>query len=170
MMPDPPRHRDHPAPGGRTKEPVVLAAGDTVVVFTWSGDRWRHEVTSAGQWIAESVEGAGDGDDTWPASPALVELSRVEARGTAAVVAVGLAGRSHFSASVAAHPTRAHTLVFEIAGRVQEAPAWLGSTYRTAGGVTRVTAQPPPSLPATVTWAYAIGPDGVTAEGIADAG
>jgi hypothetical protein len=52
---------------------------------------------------------------------------------------------------------------------VQEAPVWLGSTYRTAGGVARLAAPTPPSLPATVTWAYTIGPDGIAPEGAADA-
>jgi hypothetical protein len=170
MMPDPTRHRDRPAAGSRTKAPVSLAAGDTVVAFTWSGDRWRHEVTSGGRWIAESVEGAGDGDATWPASPALVELSLVDAGGTAAVVAVGLVGRSHFSASITPHPTQPDTLRFEIAGRLQEAPRWLGSTYRTPTGIARTPATHPPGFPATVTWAYTIGPEGILAEAASDAG
>ena len=89
---------------------------------------------------------------------------------------VGLAGRSHFSASISADMSRPDTLLFEIACRIQEQPLWLGSTYRPAGtaavrpddtaiddAVECVTAGTSPDgpLPRTVVWSYAIGPAGV---------
>jgi hypothetical protein len=145
----------------RQRPDIRIAAGDTVVVFSWAGDRWRHAVAAAGGFAAESVEGGGEGgDDRWPASPPLVEVSLVEIAGAAAILGVGLAGRSHFSASVVPHPQLADTLLFEIASRVQEPPAWLGSTYH-AGDIVRISGAAIPRLPATVQWSYTIGPAGI---------
>ena len=77
---------------------------------------------------------------------------------------MGLAGRSHFSASVRPHSGRADTLLFEIACRVKERPIWLGSTYA-IGGVTQsvVPLEAAAGFPATVQWAYGIGPEGIRA-------
>ena len=142
-----------------------LESGRTAVVFRWRGDRWRHTVTFAGESLAESVEGTADGGDArWPVSPPLVELTAINLQGGPALLAVGLAGRSHFSASVRPHPERADTLLFEIACRVKERPSWLGSTYAT-GSVTESVAPPDAAtgFPATVQWAYSIGPEGIQA-------
>ena len=142
-----------------------LESGRTAVVFRWRGDRWRHTVTFAGESLAESVEGTADGGDArWPVSPPLVELSAINLQGGPALLAVGLAGRSHFSASVRPHPEHADTLLFEIACRVKERPSWLGSTYAT-GSVTESVAPPDAAtgFPATVQWAYSIGPEGIQA-------
>jgi hypothetical protein len=84
-------------------------------------------------------------------------------------VGVGLAGRSHFSASIAGHPALADTLLFEIACRIQERPGWLGSTYRAAA---LADGFPAPlvqiaapvgdgALPRTIEWSYLIGPLGI---------
>ena len=102
-------------------------------------------------------------DPRWPASPVLTEVSLVGAAGRPAIVGLGLAGRSHFSVSVAAHPDRPDTLLFEVACRIQEPPGWLGSTYRAADGGS-VQAAPQAvgtDLPRTVQWSYAVGPGGV---------
>ncbi len=142
------------------KHALRLTAGSTVVEFNWDRDRWRHEVLSAaGRWT--SLEGAGErGDDRWPASPVLVEVSLVELADGPAILGVGLAGRSHFSLSVAACPAHGDTLLFEAACRIQEPAAWLGSSYTAPhGGVVRFAA-PPARPPATVTWGYRIGPGG----------
>ena len=142
-----------------------LESGGTAVVFRWRGDRWRHTVTFAGESLAESVEGTADGGDArWPVSPPLVELSAIDLQGGPALLAVGLAGRSHFSASIRPHPEHADTLLFEIACRVKERPSWLGSTYAT-GSVTESVAPPDAAtgFPATVQWAYSIGPEGIQA-------
>jgi len=144
---------------------ISLRAGAVEVSFTRAGDRWRHVVSVAGTIAFESVEGAGgaDADPRWPASPALTEVTRFDAAGRPAILGLGLAGRSHFSASVAAHPDRPDTLLFEVACRIQEPPAWLGSTYRTASGALAQTAPPAAAgnLPRTVQWAYTVGPDGL---------
>jgi hypothetical protein len=97
----------------------------------------------------------------------LVELSRVAlprgaAGGGSALVGVGLAGRSHFSASIAPDPQVADAIRFEIACRLHEPPLWLGSTYRAGGRLIQLTAlDDVVILPRTVVWTYSIGPEGV---------
>jgi hypothetical protein len=139
------------------------------VTFHWIGDRWAHavEIKDVGRW--QSVEGPeADGDDRWPASPVLVELSPLETCHGLAVLGVGLAGRSHFSASIGPASGEDGRVRFEIACRIVEPPARLGSTYAGSGkGGDVVTlgpaAGPPPKLPATVQWAYSFGPAGLAA-------
>ena len=79
--------------------------------------------------LLESVEGTPS--DDWPASPPLQSLQRRRScRTAAAALLVGMAGRSHWSASVEAGP-RPAALVFDIACRHTQRPsAWLGSRYR----------------------------------------
>ena len=176
-MDTPPRYatttmEPHDTRSPTTRPPVHLHAGQTAAVFLWTRDRWTHQITPPG---AETLAGwtSLDGpfppanDPRWPASPVLVELSRVsvprkDSAGGQAVVGVGLAGRSHFSASIAPDPHVADAIRFEIACRLHESPGWLGSTYRTAGGLVQLTAcDDSNSLPRTVVWAYSIGPQGI---------
>ena len=107
-------------------------------------------------------------DPRWPASPVLVELSRVsvprgDAAGGQAIVGVGLAGRSHFSASIAPDPHDAGVIRFEIACRLHEPPGWIGSAYRQGDRLFRlIPLDDSTTLPRTVVWAYSIGPTGMT--------
>jgi hypothetical protein len=101
-------------------------------------------------------------------SPPRVDLSTATIAGRQTLVAVGLAGRSHFSASITPHPTRPDTFLFEIAARIHDRDAGLGSTYATApapAAPVRITppADGPAGLPRTVQWVYTIGPDGIVA-------
>jgi hypothetical protein len=161
-----------------SRPPVRLDAGSTAAVFTWVGDRWTHRITTGGDGEADgwtSLDGPSPADDPrWPASPVLVELSRVKLSrvdlpraapaGGSAMVGVGLAGRSHFSASMAPDPEVANSIRFEIACRLHEPPLWLGSTYRTGGLLFHLTAlDEVTTLPRTVVWAYSIGPQGIFA-------
>jgi len=155
-----------------------LQAGAMEVVFEWANDRWGHRVLAGGTVRVESVEGpAPPADDPrWPASPVLTEVSLIDIGGRQAILGVGLAGRSHFSASITSHPRLADTLLFEIACRVQEEPEWLGTTYRTAGSDTKTMGIVVPladtvgPLPRTIQWTYAFGPGGfLPAAGPADA-
>jgi hypothetical protein len=149
--------------------PVTLTAGSLTIAFDRRHDRWGHTVAVAGQIVAESVESPEDGaeDPCWPASPVLTEVMPTEAAGRPAVVGVGLAGRSHFSASFTPHPTLADGVLVEIACRVQEQPGRLGSTYRAVDG--RLVRAVPcgqadaDALPRTIQWSYAIGPQGIVA-------
>lgn len=166
-MPDQPPHRDPDVapPPGRGRPPLRLVTGGTTLAFAWAGDRWRHTVTLASGEVIESLEGPADaGDPRWPASPPLVEVSELRtARGPAAL-AVGLAGRSHFSASISPLVGRDGVLLFEIACRFHDQPAWLGSSYLRAGRPVRIAARTSHlEAPGTVQWAYTIGPEGVVA-------
>ena len=71
--------------------------------------------------------------ERWPASPVITEVTPTKAMGHGALVAVGLAGRSHFSASLTASKAKKDTILVEVACRVFEAPEWLGSTYSCDG-------------------------------------
>lgn len=101
------------------------------VVFQWREDRFGHVVerwTGSGwQTVLESIEGAPS--DVWPPSPALQSLQLEERAGGKVALLVGMAGRSHWSASVEAD-SGSGRLVFDIACRVTQEPAWLGSRYR----------------------------------------
>ncbi len=148
---------------------VTLAAGPLAIAFDRRPDRWAHRVMLDGRIVAESVEGPGEGPDDprWPASPVLTEVTLTTASGRPAIVGVGLAGRSHFSASFTPHPTLTDAVLVEIACRVQEHPIRLGSTYRMTDG--RLVRAVPcgqagsPPLPRTIQWSYAIGPRGIVA-------
>ena len=161
----------HDAQSPTSRPPVQLASGPTAAVFTWNGDRWAHRITTGEATIWTSLDGPCPpaNDPRWPASPVMVELSRVSVpRGDAAVsqaiVGVGLAGRSHFSASIAPDPRVAGVIRFEIACRLHEPPGWLGSTYRTADRLVQLTACDDSTLlPRTVVWAYSLGPQGLVA-------
>ncbi len=151
--------------GSRRRPPLVLQAGRSAVAFTWQGDRWRHVVSVGENARAASLEDAADGRlPEWPASPPLVEASAVETPGGRAILAVGMAGRAHFSASVSPCPAEPDTLLFEFACRVTSRPAWLGSTYEVAGATLRVAAAIlVPDHPATIRWSYLAGPAGIRA-------
>lgn len=156
-----------------SRPPLQLTAGPTEAVFTWSADRWTHRITTGTVPGWTSLDGPFPpaGDPRWPASPVLVELSRVTVpRGDAtggksmAIVGVGLAGRSHFSASIAPDPQRLDAIRIEIACRLHEPPGWLGSTYRAGDRLVQLAAfDESTSLPRTVVWAYSIGPQGIVA-------
>ena len=149
-----PRPIERAAP--RPRPPIVVCAGSVRAVFSWAGDRWRHAILLDDRPWAESLEDRADGRTAaWPCSPPLVELSAVEAAAGPAVLGVGLAGRSHFSASVTASPDRPDALLFEFACRVRERPDWLGSTYEVGGERLRLgPLQATGDLPATIRWAY----------------
>ena len=116
------------------------------------------------------MEGPGpDGDPRWPASPAFQEVSAADAAGRRVLLAVGAAGRSHFSASFSADPAAADTVLVDVACRFQEPPGPLGTTYRTAAGaVVRVDAEAGPP-PRTTRWCYRVGPGGVVPGAAAEA-
>jgi hypothetical protein len=152
-----------------SRPPWRLTAADVLVEFTWGGDRWTHRVVpaaaadAAAAWA--SVEAAADGrdDPRWPASPVLVEMTRVATATGPVLVGVGLAGRSHFSATFAAEEAAAAIRV-EVACRLHEQPAWLGSTYRSDGRIVRLEpAVAVGPLPRTVVWTYRIGRSGPVA-------
>lgn len=79
-------------------------------MFSKRGDRWSHQVVIGDgpqeTLLLSSLE--GDSQQVWPPSPPLQDLDRHELPDGAAVLAVGMAGTSHWSASFSiqrnAHP------------------------------------------------------------------
>lgn len=86
--------------------------------------------------LAESVEGTPD--DPWPPSPPLQSLTIEERDDCSVALLVGMAGRSHWSASMTVdHPAEpfACALRFELACRFTSQPTRLATTYRPLEGV-----------------------------------
>jgi hypothetical protein len=119
------------------------------VEFFKQGDRYAHRLSAVlveddGSRrvipLAESVEGAAD--DPWPPSPPLQSLSMEEmpVAGRAALL-VGMAGRSHWSASIELDLIGKDPPAFELACRFTSVPDWLGSTYRIAPDMVMRTAK-----------------------------
>ncbi len=110
------------------------------VAFVWWQDRFG-QVISVGTpggdlaTVLSSIE--GDAQELWPASPPLQSVSLGPlADGRQAALLVGMAGRSHWSASVEALSGRA-ALVFDVACRLGSLPASLGTQYSVAAGQIR---------------------------------
>ncbi|RLS30989.1 MAG: hypothetical protein DWH79_09830 [Planctomycetota bacterium] len=183
---------DRPA-GRKPRPPQLIASGRILIRFVSNADRWGHaveidavecledsvrpnapqadptlSVPKVIRW--ESVEGPGDdGDDPrWPASPVMTEIHRMGAGISSPLVGIGLAGRSHFSASITPDPDRPGAIRVDVATRLHEPPRWLGSTYRCLAIprdlklVRIVPAIPlPAQLPCTVQWSYRLSLDGI---------
>ena len=175
-MPDPPLRQS------KSRVPIHFEVGRMSVEFIWNNDRWRHLFRADQKDYLQSVEGdkiPTKNDilcvplgisERWPASPVITEVTPTEAMGHRALVAVGLAGRSHFSASLTASTAKKDTILVEVACRVYEAPEWLGSTYSSDGRGPRdtlITIKPrvpePFAQPSTVLWSYCVSVGGIEA-------
>lgn len=117
---------------------AIESRGDSGVLrveFVWREDRFRQVISVVGAdgvvaLLLESVEGPKA--DGFPASPPLQSLSiETLADGRRAALLVGMAGRSHWSASIEPLADAAG-LVFDIACRVGEARPRLASEYAIA--------------------------------------
>lgn len=103
------------------------------IEFIRHGDRFAQFISvidAAGNAIPalESIEGTSK--DEWPTSPPLQSLSiETLPDGRRAALLVGMAGGSHWSASVEPIAGEA-ALLFDIACRHSKAPIHLGSCYR----------------------------------------
>ncbi|MGD9645388.1 MAG: hypothetical protein AB7U73_06725 [Pirellulales bacterium] len=118
----------------------VLTAGRLRLRFLRRGDRIAHviELDRDGKLIELLASREGSPDERWPASPPVQELElaqspRVSPAENRAQIAwlIGRAGASHWSASVEAQAEGAIT--FDVACRLTEEPAWLGSRYHLMG-------------------------------------
>jgi hypothetical protein len=102
------------------------------VRFRFFQDRFAHDVwlSDGTTWVCvlQSVEGSPS--DDWPASPPLQSLHFERRDERQLALAVGMAGHSHWSASIELDP-REQCAKFDIACRSRGAMApWLGSSYR----------------------------------------
>ena len=106
------------------------------VEFLRPSDRWQHVISLAKPVpdrpltfvpLFVSLEGAAQ--DAWPASPVLQNLHFEQlSDNRRAALLVGMAGRSHWSASIEA-AGEGCAVLFDIACRVSQTAEFLGSTY-----------------------------------------
>ncbi len=102
--------------------------GLLTIEFTWHVDRYTHVIRSAESEVLASVEGGGD--DAWPTSPPIQQLSLETIDGRDVLLGVGAAGRGHWSISVRG-TRRDHldALRIELACRSKANPVNCRSTY-----------------------------------------
>jgi hypothetical protein len=113
----------------------VLEAGNLRVRFYWHGDRYAHEVSvrSGDGWLPALVSVEGSPEHDWPASPPFQSL-HIEQRddGRTLALLVGMAGKSHWSASIEIDP-QVPCVAFDVACRARGCEAGsLRSSYRVA--------------------------------------
>jgi hypothetical protein len=173
---------EFPLPKSKSHVPIHFEIGRICVKFSWNIDRWHHCFQIDQKNYLQSVEKDGITQnnrsqtvphgisDTWPASPVITEVTPTEAMGHPALVAIGLAGRSHFSASLTASQAEEDSILVEVACRAQEAPKWLGSTYLQYGESPQdnlIAIQPQAidtfDRPVTILWSYRISVGGIEA-------
>lgn len=155
----------------------ALSGGGLRIVFVRRGDRFGHTIESVvdGQprVVFASVE--GDAAEPWPASPPFQQLHFEDRpEGKRVALLVGMAGTSHWSASVEFDATRGEA-IFDVACRMRSAPVQLGSLYaghepydwihplegvqaRTADGVSVGPISQPVEIPCTLRWKYVVRP------------
>lgn len=103
--------------------------------FHWQEDRWGHSlslVTSDSRRVVMLASNEGTAQQAWPPSPPLQALHfQTLPDGRQVALLVGMAGRSHWSASV--EPTCPKPgLRFDFACRHPAQPGWIGSTCHLA--------------------------------------
>jgi hypothetical protein len=117
----------------------ILEAGDLRLRFFWRDDRYAHEIVLAarGTWhpLLRSIEGTAR--ENWPPSPPLqsIDFER-DAQNRQVALLLGMAGKSHWSASVELDP-QAALARFSLACRTGGSDVWgpLSSRYEVLGSV-----------------------------------
>jgi len=112
---------------------VVLDGGSSgirVALFR-QRDRFAHSISclAAEEVLCRSIE--GDDNQRWPPSPPLQQLSVEERPEGRVALLVGMAGRSHWSAS---YHLQDQSLIVDVACRCSRGDdSWLGTTYEAYG-------------------------------------
>ncbi len=114
-----------------------MEAGDLRVRFFWQSDRYAHEISRRAMnvWHPAWMSVEGSPADDWPPSPPFQSL-HIQQRddGRTLALLVGMAGKSHWSASIEIE-AESPSVLFDVACRVRDCEAGpLGSTYRAAKG------------------------------------
>ena len=119
--------------------PAVISAGGLTFIRHASGGHCI-ELRDAGALIAclESIESGGETGaapidaSNWPASPPVQEWHDETRVSATVLMAVGRAGRSHWSLSC--EVSTDSRMAFDVAARINEPPVRLGSSYRLLDG------------------------------------
>jgi hypothetical protein len=115
-----------------TLDALDSAGNGLRVTFFWRVDRYAHRIERIEGGVAvpliDSIEGSDL--DRWPSSPPLQQLSIENLPdGRTVALLVGMAGSSHWSLT-AERDANDIALLFDVACRVKEEGAVLGSAYR----------------------------------------
>ena len=112
-------------------ETIILESNHSTdglkIVFERQGDRWSHRLVAGANEetiLLRSVE--GDEAQDWPPSPPLQEVNQHQLANGIAVLAVGMAGNSHWSASFSIDSGE---IVVELASLCKSRPDFLGTQY-----------------------------------------
>lgn len=115
-------------------ESSIRTVGGTVIeaVYRRGEDRFQHGIRGRiGEdpaWLLQSCE--GDGLQDWPCSPPIQQLVAERLPdGSPALLGVGMAGKSHWSASIHRGDSN-DGILFDFACRFSLTPKFLGSSYR----------------------------------------
>jgi hypothetical protein len=115
-----------------TLESVAPSGHVLRLVLEQTADRVSHRIEvldGDSRVLAQLRSVEGPSADKWPPSPVLQSCSLQEIRpGEPTAFLVGMAGKSHWSASMEAIPLEG-ALSFDFACRVHEEPRWMGTTY-----------------------------------------
>ena len=125
---------------------ITSRNGSLRINFVWSNDRFAHTVewlSEAGNWqpLLSSLEGTPD--NAWPPSPPFQEVEpHVGGSGLTCLLAVGLAGTSHWSASIEeirheGQPDSECRIRFDVACRLKGSASTLESTYQVSQSLRR---------------------------------
>lgn len=113
-------------------KPISLCTSDgrVTVNFVWRDDRFIHQFLIDGRVVDQAGSVDQQGDQDWPSSPPLQQLSAEVIDGRPVILGIGLAGTSHWSVVVQAIDTvGGQAIKFEWACRHKAKPSFLGTTY-----------------------------------------
>jgi len=120
-------------------KPLSVSTPNLKVVFSKSTDnpdRWSHQILMITEVeetvLLTSVEGTDQ--ETWPASAPLQDISHHDLPTGQAILGVGMAGKSHWSASVSIEDDAA--VFFDMACLIKTENATVGSQYCVGPSVT----------------------------------
>ena len=104
------------------------------VEFHFEHGRYRHSLCQYDKDgpVLPLVSHEGDHAADWPPSPVVQQVDACASEGTESLVAVGMAGVSHWSLAVDVDPEN-RAISFDVACRVKSPAEFLGSTYRLDG-------------------------------------
>ncbi len=110
---------------------METSSGPLVARCFVTGDRTGHGIwwcEGGAELILSSLEGTPD--QAWPCSPPFQEIvaENIAAGGRPALLGVGMAGKSHWSATIEGDGF-SEAIAFDIACRTAAVPALLGSAY-----------------------------------------
>ena len=115
--------------------PMQIASAGVSVTFTPAGDRFTQRIEIAGAALL-AVDEDAESAETWPPSPPLQDVHLEQrSEGRQLALMIGRAGLSHWSISCELDSSAGEVL-FDVACRIKEPAAWLGSTYQLPPGVT----------------------------------